>query len=65
MSKLANPHTASNDFVYGKKIRKKAIKKNKIFKMSVGKDHAASNTITNSMAKNVTYNYSFHFTTFY
>ena len=36
-----------------------------MFKMSVGKNHAASNNIRNSMDKNVTHNHSFHFTAFY
>ena len=36
-----------------------------MLKMAVGKHHAASNNITNSMDKNVTYNHSFHFTAFY
>ena len=70
MSNPANPHTALNDFVYtglsGKAEEKKTIKKKiKIFKMSVGEHHAASNTITNSMNKNATYNHSFHLATFY
>ena len=34
-------------------------------KISVRKHLAASNNITNSMDKNVTYNNSFHFTAFY
>ena len=36
-----------------------------MLKMAVGKHHAASKNITNSMDKNVTYNHSFHFTAFY
>ena len=36
-----------------------------MLKMTVGKHHAASNNITNSMDKNATYNHSFHFTEFY
>ena len=36
-----------------------------MLKMAVGKHHTASNNITNSMDKNVTYNHSFHFTAFY
>ena len=36
-----------------------------MLKMAVGKHHPASNNITNSMDKNVTYNHSFHFTAFY
>ena len=33
--------------------------------MALGKHHAESNIITNSMDKNVTHNHSFHFTEFY
>ena len=36
-----------------------------MLKMAVGKHHAASKNITNSMDKNVTYNHSLHFTAFY
>ena len=36
-----------------------------MLKMAVGKHHPASNDITNSMDKNVTYNHSFHLTEFY
>ena len=36
-----------------------------MLKMAVGKHHAASNNIANSMDKNVTHNHSIHFTEFY
>ena len=36
-----------------------------MLKMEVGKHHATSDNITKFMDKNVTHNYSFHFTEFY